>query len=226
MKKITALAAIAFCSLFSQAASSAELLTNGSFESAVNLSADRYCYQGFNPDCGGAIDGWSGNTPMIVAQDSVVLGLPSTLAGHDASFGNQLLGLQSHPALGHSSVSQAVNGAGGLYTLSWYDAGRPGDDGQTYQVNFGGSTIGTFGVNSGQGWSLNSFSFTAAAGTQLLSFVGVGGQANGTVFLDKVSLTGGAAVSPVPEPESLVMMLAGLGVLGGVARRQRKAKAV
>jgi PEP-CTERM motif len=215
MKKITALAAIAFCSLFSQAASSAELLTNGSFESATALNAAGYCY-----GCG-TIDGWSGVDTLQVASTSAPWGQPGTLAGFDASFGTQVAGIQNH-----STVEQSIMGAGGLYTLSWYDAGRPSDDGQTYQVNFGGSTIGTFGVNSGQGWSLNSFSFTAAAGTQLLSFVGVGGQADGTVFLDKISLTGGAAVSPVPEPESLVMMLAGLGVLGGVARRQRKAKAV
>ena len=215
MKKIIALAAMALCSLSSQASTGTELLTNGSFESATALNGDGYCY-----GCG-TIEGWSGASALQVASTSAPWGQPGTLAGFDASFGVQVAGIQNQ-----YTMEQSITGAGGLYTLSWYDAGRWGDQGQTYQVNFGGSTIGTFGVNSGQGWSLNSFTFTAAAGTQLLSFVGVGGQADGTVFLDKISLTGGAAVSPVPEPESLVMMLAGLGVLGGVARRQRKAKAV
>ncbi|WP_338413472.1 PEP-CTERM sorting domain-containing protein [uncultured Sphaerotilus sp.] len=222
MKKFTTLAALAVFSLFSHAAHSAELLTNGSFESAVNLNAGGYCYQGFGDNCG-PIQGWTGSTPAVIAQDSAPWSNPGSLPGFNASFGNQIAGVQTHPALGQSSLEQTVNGAGGLYTLSWYDAGRIGDGGQTYQVNFGGSTIGTFGVNSGQGWSLNSFTFTAAGGSQLLSFVGVGSQTDGTVFLDKVSLTGAPAVSPVPEPESLAMMLAGLGVLGGVARRQRKA---
>lgn len=222
MKKFTALAAMAAFSLFSHAAHSAELLTNGSFESAVNLGAGGYCYEGFGAGCG-SIPGWTGSTPTVIAKDSGVWSNPGTQAGFDASFGNQLAGVQTHPALGQSSLSQMVNGGGGSYTLSWYDAGRTGDGGQTYQVNFGSTTIGTFGVNAGQGWSLNSFTFTAAAGSQLLSFVGVGAQTDGTVFLDKVSLTGPSAVSAVPEPESLAMMLAGLGVLGGVARRQRKA---
>lgn len=222
MKKFTAIAALAVFGLFSHAAHSAELLTNGSFESAVNLNAGGYCYQGFGDDCG-PIQGWTGGTPAVIAQDSALWSNPGGLAGFNAGFGNQIAGVQTHPALGQSSLQQTVNGAGGLYTLSWYDAGRIGDGGQTYQVNFGGSTIGTFSVNPGQGWSLNSFTFTAAAGSQLLSFVGVGTQTDGTVFLDNISLTGAPSVSPVPEPESLAMMLAGLGVLGGVARRQRKA---
>lgn len=222
MKKLTALAAVAAFGLFSHAAHSAELLTNGSFESAVSLNADGYCFQGFGHDCG-AILGWMGSTPLVIAQDSAALGTPGGQVGFDGSFGNQIAGVQTHPALGQSSLAQAVNGAGGMYTLSWYDAGRLGDGGQTYQVNFGDSTIGTFGVSSGQGWSLHSLTFTAAAGSQLLSFAGVGAQADGTVFLDRVSLMGAAPVSAVPEPESLAMMLAGLAVLGGVARRQRKA---
>lgn len=221
MKKFTTLAALTVFGLFGQTAHSAELLTNGGFESAVNLNANGYCYQGFGADCG-SIPGWAGSTPAVIAQDAAIWSNPGSLAGFDASFGNQVAGVQTHPALGQSSLTQMVNGAGGLYTLSWYDAGRLGDGGQTYQVNFGGTTIGTFGVNPGQGWSLNSFTFTAAAGSQLLSFVGVGSQTDGTVFLDKISLTGAPAVSPVPEPESLAMMLVGLGVLGGVARRQRK----
>lgn len=215
MKKITALAALAAFSLFSQTAQSAELLTNGSFESATALNGDGYCY-----GCG-TIEGWSGVNALQVASNSAPWGQPGASAGFDASFGVQVAGIQNQ-----YTMEQSITGAGGLYTLSWYDAGRWGDEGQMYQVNFGGSTIGTFSVNAGQGWSFNSFTFTAAAGAQQLAFVGVGSQADGTVFLDKISLTGGAAVSPVPEPESLAMMLAGLGALGGVARRQRKAKAV
>jgi hypothetical protein len=32
---------------------------------------------------------------------------------------------------------------------------------------------------------------------------------------------GGVAISPVPEPESLAMMLAGLGLVGFIARRRK-----
>jgi PEP-CTERM motif len=213
MKKIIALAAMALCSLSSQAATGTELLTNGSFESAVSLNADGYCY---SQNCG-PIEGWNGYWALQIDKDATVLGTPGNMAGFGASFGEQVAGIQNT-----ATISQSVTGAGGQYTLSWYDAGRLNDGGQTYQVLFGGSTIGTFGVNSGQGWSLNSFTFTAAAGIQQLSFVGIGTQADGSVLLDKVSLTGSPAVSPVPEPESVAMMLAGLGVLGAMGRRQRK----
>ncbi|MFM2059314.1 MAG: hypothetical protein RLY71_3699 [Pseudomonadota bacterium] len=214
MKKLACIAALATAGLFGTGAQAAELLTNGSFEAPTNLTADGYCYNGASGvDCGG-IAGWSGFYPTIIAANSAPWSAPGTQVGFDASFGTQLAGVQNS-----ATLTQSVNGAGGLYTLSWYDAGRVGDGGQTYQVRFGGSTIGTFGVNSGQGWSLNSFTFTAASGSQLLEFVGVGPQADGTAFIDQVSLTGAA---PVPEPESIAMMLAGLGMLGAVARRQRK----
>lgn len=225
MKKLTALAALAVFGLFSQTAHSAELLTNGSFESATGLNSAGYCYNGIGSaelDCGG-LSGWGGNTSLSlqINATSIPWGIPGNLAGFDSTFGSQLAGIQNG-TYHVSTLEQTVSGAGGLYTLNWYDAGRVDYETQTYEVRFGGVTLGTFGVNPGQGWSLHNVTFTAAAGSQLLSFVGVGTQVDGTAFLDKISLTS-AAVSPVPEPESLAMMLAGLGVLGGVARRQRKA---
>lgn len=219
MKKITALAAVAAFSLFSQTAHSAELLTNGSFESATSLNSSGFCYLGMAPSDCGSINGWSGTTSGQIAANSAAFGTPQSRTGFDASFGAQVGSVQNN-----STLEQMVTGAGGSYTLSWFDAGRPGDlVGQTYEVSFGSNILGSFVVASGQGWSSHSVMFTAAAGTDLLMFNGVGTQADGTAFLDKISLTSAPAVSAVPEPESLAMMLAGLAVLGGVARRQRKA---
>ncbi|MDZ7856807.1 hypothetical protein [Sphaerotilus sp.] len=95
MNKFTNLAALAMLSLLGQAANSAELVTNGGFESAVNLNADGYCYGGVaGLDCG-PMDGWSGWAPVIVDKDSVAWGTPRTLGGFDASNGEQVAALQN-----------------------------------------------------------------------------------------------------------------------------------
>lgn len=220
MKKVTTLAALAVISLFSQAAHSAELVTNGGFESAVNLTSDGYCYGGVaGLDCG-TIEGWSGWAPVVVDKDSAAWGTPGTLGGFDVSNGEQVAALQNSYVL-----QQTVNGGGGLYTLSWWEAGYSlGSDPQTYTVSFGGTQLNpTFSTPVGRGWVQQVLSFNSTGGTELLSFTGT--STSGVVFIDNVSLSGALPVSPVPEPESLAMMLAGLGALGMAHRRQRKAKA-
>ncbi|MDZ7856808.1 FxDxF family PEP-CTERM protein [Sphaerotilus sp.] len=119
-------------------------------------------------------------------------------------------------------LQQTVDGGGGLYTLSWWEAGYSlGSDPQTYSVSLGGTQLHpTFSTPVGRGWVQQVLSFNAAGGTELLSFTGT--SSSGVVFLDNISLTGAAAVSAVPEPETFAMMLAGLGALGFASRRQRK----
>ena len=68
------------------------------------------------------------------------------------------------------------------------------------------------------GWSLQTFDFTATAGSELLSFPAVGAPANNVppfALLDGVSIT-------VPEPSTWAMMLAGFTGLGHAACRRRK----
>lgn len=70
-----------------------------------------------------------------------------------------------------------------------------------------------------QGGSANTFgnfSFEALTNSLTISFHGTG---NKLVSIDNVSLTG--AVAAVPEPETYAMLMAGLGIVGFVARRRR-----
>lgn len=77
---------------------------------------------------------------------------------------------------------------------------------------------------AGQGFAPESFSYTpsaneSAARLKFVSLSTVAPQYNGPV-LDNIVQT--AIAAPVPEPETYVMLLVGLGLLGFVARRRKQ----
>ncbi|CAM8664004.1 PEP-CTERM protein-sorting domain [Comamonadaceae bacterium] len=107
--------------------------------------------------------------------------------------------------------------------------------------NFSGATAGTYQVEgsiSGSGLSFTSISMDGTPWTlvsngsvtnfaELVNYVGaaplsmtiVGSKsATGSSFY-----SGGVTVTPVPEPETYAMLLAGLGVMGAIARRRKQA---
>jgi choice-of-anchor C domain-containing protein len=111
--------------------------------------------------------------------------------------------------------------------------------GQTYQLSFelagnfqGGAAIKNLSVNIGpnglysfdttgksagsMGWTTYSTTFVAVSNATTLSFASNTSGAYGPA-LDNVS------VSAVPEPESFAMLLAGLGMMGVIARRRKAA---
>ena len=86
------------------------------------------------------------------------------------------------------------------------------------------------------GWfSIISTVMAPPAGSGMLSMT-VGAQPAGNYYLSVFGITNGSqggiyngaisvsAVTPVPEPESYAMLLAGLGVMGAIAVRRNKSK--
>jgi hypothetical protein len=112
------------------------------------------------------------------------------------------------------SVTGSSYGGNGTFGLSDYDV---------FQVNTGGGTldlnsqwigqaipgVGTWGVNGGA-FFLRSSSIDAPTGR--------GGAKLVTSGSEMMSLT---SVAPVPEPETYAMLLFGLGLIGGIARRRK-----
>lgn len=58
-------------------------------------------------------------------------------------------------------------------------------------------------------------SATLTGGNHVLTVSGIGGRPN-------ASYGGNVVAAPVPEPESFAMLLAGLGLMGAIARRRNK----
>lgn len=111
--------------------------------------------------------------------------------------------------------------AGVQYTASFELAGNQRGGADTGTVSFGGLSFGSqslaFALNATDVFSTYQLVFTpGASGAYSLSFSNAGGDNIGAL-LDNV------LVSAVPEPETFAMLLAGLGLVGAVARRKSKA---
>jgi MYXO-CTERM domain-containing protein len=103
--------------------------------------------------------------------------------------------------------------------LSWVDANRSGTaySNARYQVWLDGVWLGTYDTRIGEGWNAHNLSFVTTAGLHTLRWQGVAVATDATAFIDNLSVTA------VPEPSTALMGLAGLGLLGGISRRRRRA---
>ncbi len=108
--------------------------------------------------------------------------------------------------------------AGLQYTLNFDLAGNHVNSAQeNVQVKFGNVTE-VFSLPMAAGWTPYSLVFTPnQTKTYTLSFWNNNSNDNVGMLLDNVNVTA------VPEPETYAMMLAGLGLVGFMARRRRKA---
>lgn len=78
------------------------------------------------------------------------------------------------------------------------------------------SFVPNFGAYTNPG-TYDHFSYTSSNGVSRFDFVGSG--IVGNTSIDNVTVNG--AVTAVPEPETLAMLLAGLGLMGAVVRQRK-----
>lgn len=196
-----AAAALALSGLSAQAAT--EYVSNGSFESTVQGAGTWNIYN--------SVTGWI-STNGIEVRNNV-----EGAAQHGSNF-------VELDTAGNSTIFQNVAATGKVVLSFWYSA-RPGTAATNdIGVIFGGfnTSLLTGVSNSGSTHSWQHFSqvidLGSAPSTNLVFYAagtsdGYGGS------LDNISVTA------VPEPETYAMLLAGLGLMGCIARRRKHSKA-
>ena len=125
----------------------------------------------------------------------------------------------------HQDISGLTIGAQYVVQFDWAGtqfADREGSTTDYLHVSLGDSSRDTpvYGgpTHYFEGWTHESFTFTADAATETLSFLSIGTPTG----LPPVALLDGVSVTAAPEPTTWALMLMGFGSLGAFARRRRR----
>ena len=181
---------------------SANLLTNGSFEADLQAAGSWSIYPN--------LTGWTGGQAGIELRNNVAG------AAYD---GVNFVELDT---TSNSLMAQAVGTSlGASYNLSFAYSAREGVPlgSNGIEVFWNGVSQGVFdaaGAPAGHNWNVFNLLVSGAAGSSTLQFVGVGTSDSLGGSIDAVALN-----TAVPEPETYALMLAGLGIIGFVARRRK-----
>lgn len=137
---------------------------------------------------------------------------------------------QYYPGILSQTVNNLIAGSYYVLTFDYALAQQVGFDGANYnnfwEVAFGSAIKTTIPVSISDdgfsGWRTASMTFAASGASELLSFLAKGTAPGAPPFmlLDNVSLE-----AKVPEPATWTMLLAGVGLLGFMARRRRNNQA-
>ena len=212
MKIATIAAVVALFAAGTASASPVNLITNGNFET---VATGYTLNSGFKViDSGSsALTGWTVGASSV----DLIRNAYNAIDGYSVD----MLGT---PGPGFLSQSFSVI-AGQTYNLS-FDMARNsgGPAGQGVAVSFGGAAGNFYSTAAASNTlSSNTLSFTAAStGLATLSFASA---AKAGTPLDKFSgavIDNVSVMTAVPEPETYAMLLAGLGLVGFMARRRKQ----
>ena len=217
---LTAMVVFAFCAI---ATAAPILITNGNF-SDVPITCGGYAYQYFGGNCNSNppqqdFNGTQGFGWTLIIKSGIGLTAPNSAFQPPDFTGlpfTQALFLQD----GASTAYQALGGfsANTNYVLSFYIGSRyaegGGDDGnQTVQVTMDGVALFTISLKSFTPFMLEEVPFSVPTdGTHTLAF-------NGLNPGDHTAFVSGVSITEVPEPASLLLLGAGIGL---VRRRFRQ----
>lgn len=242
-KNVASLLAVAALSCTAAHAGIINLVTNGNFEQTTN--------GGGQLDHNTEVIGWStngynfvmtpgtaGTTGSLGFAGPLILWGPANGSNNgltDSPVGGNFLAAEGDDQAASSPITQTINGlvAGQKYDVSFWWAGAQqhgfhGPNTEQWVVGLGSESQSTAvyqNPNHGfSGWMQETFTFTANSTSEVLSFFAVGTPSGVPPFalLDGVVMT----ASEVPEPSSVALVLAGIGLMGAGARLRRRRKAL
>lgn len=213
IKHIARIIAIATALVGAQAhAAAVNLISDGGFD--IGATNNNYSYaNGFHGTMTGKGSPWTFTDASGVANHASAWG---GLASIDTvAFIQSYGGFTSNTP----TVTQSFSSNASSYIVTFDLAQRPGNR-ESLQVTLDGQVL-SGGLLTPASSAVSSYSYTVSGLTgsnHTLQFKGVNnsGAYDSSLFLDNVSVT-----AAVPEPETYAMLMAGLAMVGVVARRRK-----